>query len=99
MPSPVLRSPAVLRMPSAVSRGWRLRTARLAAQLTAAEAALSQGRASPAVLTRQALIVQLTCLKLAVRSGWARRVISAVPRALRAAAAADIRATADLAPP
>lgn len=63
--------------------------------LTAAEAALSRGGAA-AGLARQALAVQLTCLKLATRPGLASRVISAVPRAWRAAAAADIRATAEL---
>jgi membrane-bound lytic murein transglycosylase B len=70
--------------------------ARLAAQLTAAEAALSRAGAHAAALTRQALTVQLTCLKLAAHPGWAGRVIRRVPRAWRAAAAADITATADL---
>jgi membrane-bound lytic murein transglycosylase B len=70
--------------------------AQLAAQLAEAEAALSSGDAPAAVLTRQALTVQLACLKLAAHHGWAGRVIRAVPRVWRAAAAADIRATADL---
>lgn len=70
--------------------------ARLAVQLAAAEAALSRGGAPPAVLTRQALIVQLACLKLAAHPGRAGQVIPAVPRAWRPAAAADITATADL---
>lgn len=69
---------------------------RLAAQLTAAEAVLSQGVAPAVVLTRDALVVQLACLKVAARPGWAGRVIGAVPAAWRAAAAADITATADL---
>jgi len=70
--------------------------ARLAAQLTAAEAALSHGVAPAAVLARKALIVQLACLKLAARPGWAGRVIDAVLPAWRAAAVADITATTDL---
>jgi membrane-bound lytic murein transglycosylase B len=70
--------------------------ARLAAAVSTAEAALSRGGAPPARLTRQALVVQLTCLKLATRPGLARRVIAAVPPAWRAAATADIRATAEL---
>ena len=70
--------------------------ARLAAQLTAAEAALSRRGASAPGLARQALTIQLACLRLAARPGWARRVIRAVPYAWRAAATADITATADL---
>lgn len=70
--------------------------ARLAAQLTSAEAALSRGSAPPAALARQALTIQLACLKLATRPGWAKRVIRAVSPAWRAAATADITATADL---
>ena len=68
----------------------------LAAQIAAAEAALSRDGAPAAASTRQALIIQLACLKLATHHGWARRVIRAVPRTWRAAAAADVRATADL---
>jgi hypothetical protein len=48
------------------------------------------------VLSRQALIVQLAYMKLAAYHCWAGRVIRAVPRAWRGAAAADVRATADL---
>ena len=47
-------------------------------------------------LTRQALIIQLACLKLAAHPGRAGRVIRAVPLDWRAVVAADIRATADL---
>ena len=68
----------------------------LAAQIAAAEAALSRNDAPAAVLNRQGLIIQLASLKLAGHHGWAERVICAVPSAWRAAAAADIRATADL---
>src|SRR5215813_13503219 len=68
----------------------------LAAQIATAEATLSRNGAPAAVLSRQALIIQLACLKLAGHHGWAGRVIRAVPSAWRAAAAADIRATADL---
>ena len=70
--------------------------ARLAAQLTAAEAALAGGDAPPAALARQALIVQLACLRVAAHPGWAREVTTRVAPARRAAAAADIAATADL---
>jgi hypothetical protein len=70
--------------------------AQLAAQIATAEAALNRGGAHAATLTRQAMIIQLACLKLAAHPGWAGRVIRAVPRAWRAAATADIRATADL---
>jgi Transglycosylase SLT domain len=84
-PRPVSRLPVVSGNP-----------ARLAARLTTAEAALSGGGAPPGALVRQALIVQLTCLKLAGHPALTNRVIAAVPQAWRAAAAADIRATADL---
>jgi len=70
--------------------------ARLASQLTTAERALGQGGAPAAVLARQALIVQLACLRLAAHPGWAKAVLGTVPPAQRAAAAADIAATADL---
>jgi membrane-bound lytic murein transglycosylase B len=70
--------------------------ARLARQLTAAEAVLGQGTASPAAMTRQALIVQMACLRLALHPGWAGLVTGKVAPAQRAAAAADIAATADL---
>ena len=70
--------------------------AHLAAQLTAAEAVLHEGGAPPAALARQALIVQLACLRVAAHPGWARVVTTRVAPARRAAAAADIAATADL---
>ena len=70
--------------------------ARLAAQLTAAETVLAEGDASPAALARQALVVQLACLRVAAHPGWARVVTPRVAPARRAAAAADIAATADL---
>jgi len=47
-------------------------------------AALSRVGAPAAVLSRQALIIQLACLKLAAHHGWAGRLIRAVPRAWRA---------------
>jgi len=70
--------------------------ARLAVQLTAAEVALGRSGAPVPSLTRQALIIQLACLKLAAHPGRAGRVIRAVPLDWRAVVAADIRATADL---
>jgi membrane-bound lytic murein transglycosylase B len=70
--------------------------ARLAAQLTSAEAVLGRSGASTAAMTRQALTVQMVCLRLAERPGWAGAVIRQVAPAQRAAAAADIAATADL---
>jgi hypothetical protein len=70
--------------------------ARLASQLSTAEKVLGQGGSPAAVLTRQALIVQLVCLRLTARPGWAGTVLSRVPPAQRAAAAADIAAAAEL---
>ncbi|HET7018776.1 MAG TPA: transglycosylase SLT domain-containing protein [Streptosporangiaceae bacterium] len=70
--------------------------ARLAAQLTAAEKALSRGSGSANTFTRQALILQLVCLKLAYQPSWAGSVLSRVPSAWRSAASADITSTADL---
>jgi len=70
--------------------------ARLASQLTAAERVLGQGGAPAAVMARQALIVQLACLRLTAHRGWAATVLGKVPPAQRAAAAADIAVTADL---
>jgi hypothetical protein len=70
--------------------------ARLADQLTTAERVLSAGNGGPAALARQALIVQLACLRLAARPGWDGVVTARVASAQRAAAAADIAATADL---
>jgi hypothetical protein len=70
--------------------------ARLAGLLSSAEAVLGEAGASPAALARQALIVQLVCLRVAAHPGWAGRVIGQAARAQRAAAAADIAATADL---
>jgi hypothetical protein len=70
--------------------------ARLASRLTAAETALAAGDAPPALMARQALIVQLACLRVAAHPGWAGVVTERVAPARRAAAAADIAATADL---
>ena len=71
--------------------------ARLASELSAAEAVLGKGGASPAVTARQALNVQLVCLRLTERPGWAGMVIERVAPAQRAAAADDIAGVADLA--
>jgi hypothetical protein len=70
--------------------------ARLASQLTAAETVLAEGDAPPALMARQALIVQLACLRVAAHPGWASVVTQRVAPARRAAAGADIAATADL---
>jgi hypothetical protein len=70
--------------------------ARLAAQITAAEALLGEGGAAPAAMARQALIIQLACLRIAAHPGWARAVTGRIAPAQRAAAVADIAATADL---
>jgi hypothetical protein len=77
--------PAIGRNPASIAR-----------QLSAAETVLSRGTATLAALTRQALIAQLACLKLAVHPAWASGVTAAITPAQRAAAAADISATADL---
>ena len=69
---------------------------RLARQLTTAEMLLRQPKARAATLVRQALILQLVCLKLADMPVWVAPVLAAVPRAWRATATADIAATADL---
>jgi hypothetical protein len=69
---------------------------RLASQLTAAETVLAEGGAPPALMARQALIVQLACLRVTAHPGWASLVTGKVPPARRAAAATDIAATADL---
>jgi membrane-bound lytic murein transglycosylase B len=69
---------------------------RLADQLAAAESVLAEGDAPPALMARQALIVQLACLQVAAHPGWAREVTGMVAPTRRAAAAADIAATADL---
>jgi Transglycosylase SLT domain len=70
--------------------------ARLAGQLTTAEALLGEGGAAPPAMARQALIIQLACLRIAAHPGWARAVIGRTAPAQRAAATADIAATADL---
>jgi membrane-bound lytic murein transglycosylase B len=70
--------------------------AQLADQLSTAEALLGGGGAAPAAMTRQALIIQLACLRIAANHGWASAVIHRITPAHRAAAAADIAATADL---
>jgi hypothetical protein len=89
-PSPVMTEPA--RVVPAMAGG----PARLASQLTSAETLLGAGAGSPADLARQALIVQLACLRIAAHPRWARLVTAQVAPAQRAAAAADIAATADL---
>ena len=93
--SPTSKSPAGITLGNVVPKISRSPT-RLAAALVSAERALSQGGGTATAAARQALIVQLTCLKLAAHPSWAGRVISAVPPAWRAAAVADITATADL---
>ena len=70
--------------------------AHLAGQLTAAETVLAEGDAPPALMARQALIVQLACLRVATHPGWASVVTAKVAPVRRAAAAADIAATVDL---
>jgi hypothetical protein len=70
--------------------------ARLADQLTTAERVLGEGDAAPAALARQALIVQLACLRLAAHPGWDGVVTAQLAPAQRAATGADIAATADL---
>jgi hypothetical protein len=70
--------------------------ARLAGRLTTAETVLGTAQVSPAALARQALIVQLACLRIAAHPHWAALVTAQVAPAQRAAAAADIAATADL---
>jgi len=70
--------------------------ARLAGQLTTAERVLGEGDAAPAAVARQALIVQLACLRLTAHPGWSGVVTAQVAPAQRAAVAADIAATADL---
>ena len=57
---------------------------------------LAEGDAPPALMARQALIVQLACLRVAAHPGWASVVTRRVAPARRAAADADIAATADL---
>lgn len=70
--------------------------AQLAGQITTAERALDAGATAPAALARQALIVQLACLRAAAHPGWADAVLARVAPAQHAAAAADLAATADL---
>jgi hypothetical protein len=70
--------------------------AQLADQLTTAEALLGEGGAAPGAMTRQALIIQLACLRIAAHPGWASAVIGRITPGQRAAAATDIAATADL---
>src|SRR5215831_9161863 len=74
--------PAVSALPAVSSD-----PARLAVQLTAAEVALGRSGAPVPSLTRQALIIQLACLKLAAHPGRAGRVIRAVPLDWRAVVA------------
>jgi membrane-bound lytic murein transglycosylase B len=70
--------------------------AQLAGQLSTAERLLGASATAPAVMARQALIVQLACLRAAAHHGWADAVLAEVSPAQRAAAATDIEATADL---
>ena len=70
--------------------------AQLAGQLGTAERVLGAGGAAPAVMARQALIVQLACLRVAAHPGWAGAVLARVAPAQRAAVATDIGAAADL---
>jgi hypothetical protein len=70
--------------------------AQLASQLTTAERVLGAGAAAPAAMARQALIVQLACLRVAAHPGWADAVIAQAAPAQRAAVATDLAATADL---
>jgi hypothetical protein len=70
--------------------------AHLAGQLTAAETTLGQSDASPAAISRQALTVELVCLRLALHPRWADPVLRQVAPARRAAAATDIAGAADL---
>jgi hypothetical protein len=63
--------------------------ARLAGQLTAAETVLHEGGAPPAAMARQALIVQLACLRIAAHPGWASVVTEKVTPARRAAPASS----------
>lgn len=79
-------------VPAAIGGG----PARLADELTSAETVLGEGDASPPMMTRQAMIVQLVCMRLASRPGWAGTVIDRVAPSQRAAAADDIAAAADL---
>lgn len=106
-PSPVIAGPATHQpsrphpSPGATALGSVVPVigagpARLAGQLTAAETVLGDGDAPPAAMARQALIVQLACLRVAAHPRWARVVTGKVAAARRAAAAADIAATADL---
>jgi hypothetical protein len=70
--------------------------ARLARQLSIAETVLGDGDSAPADLASQALIVQLACLRLTAHPGWGGLVTAQVTPGQRAAAAAEIAATADL---
>jgi hypothetical protein len=71
--------------------------AQLAGQLTTAERVLGADTAAPSAMARQALIVQLACLRVvAAHPGWADAALAKVAPAQRAAAATDVAATADL---
>jgi membrane-bound lytic murein transglycosylase B len=69
---------------------------RLAALLTTAESVLGQDGAPAPAMDRQALLVQLACLRITAHPGWGDAVIRRVAPAQRAAAEADIAASADL---
>lgn len=89
-PSPEGSAPASIALPVGGD------PARLAGQLSTAEALLGERGAAPAALARQALIIQLACLRIAAHPGWGRAVIGRIAPAQRAAASAHIAATADL---
>ncbi len=97
-PSSSSKAKAAHRRPKPITKVPKIGTspASLAVQLTAAEKALTKTAGSTNAFTRQALILQLVCLKLAYQPSWAPLVISRVPGAWRTAAAADVESTADL---
>jgi membrane-bound lytic murein transglycosylase B len=97
-PSPSSTPTSAHRRPKPIKKVPRIGAspARLAVQLTAAEKALAKTTGAANTFARQALILQLVCLKLAYQPSWAGPVLSAVPQAWRSAASADIESTADL---
>ena len=94
--SPGFRPSAGRSAPASIALAIGGDPARLAAQLTTAEVLLGEGGAAPAAMARQALIIQLACLRIAAHSGWAKAVTGRIAPAQRVAAAAHIAATADL---
>ena len=89
-PSPDRSAPASIVLPVGGD------PAQLAGQLGTAEALPGEEGATPAAMARQAMIIQLACLRIAAHPGWAGAVISRIAPAQRAAATADIKATLDL---